>query len=268
MNPQQLASRIQQKRSFLCVGLDTDGQKMPAHLRTEADPVFEFNRQVVAETAPYAVAYKLNLAFYEAMGAAGWESLARTLEVLPEDAMVMADAKRGDIGNTSRLYARTFFETYSFDAVTVAPYMGADSVTPFLEFDGKWVFLLALTSNASAQDFQYHREEGEYLYQRVIRLSQSWKKAPTTELGYVVGATQPQQLGEIRAMAPKAWLLVPGVGAQGGDVHAVCEASRASEGRVLINSSRGIIYAGQGRDFATQAGKAAKQLQQEMEQHF
>ena len=268
MSPEHLSNCISKKQSCLCVGLDSDIQKIPAHLHAYEDPLFEFNRQIIEATSPYTVAYKLNIAFYEAMGPKGWESLAKTLEVIPDDILVMADAKRGDIGNTSKLYARTFFETYNFDALTIAPYMGKDSVTPFLEFENKWIFLLALTSNPGAKDFQYHSNSEEALYQRVIRISQQWAPEYPATLGYVVGATKTEQLADIRKKAPNAWLLVPGVGAQGGDLHTVCELAATSFGGLLINSSRSIIYAGQDQDFAVQAGKAAKHLQEAMKQYF
>ncbi|RMG22134.1 MAG: orotidine-5'-phosphate decarboxylase [Bacteroidetes bacterium] len=268
MSPSQLSASIRKKQSFLCVGLDTDPLKLPAHLLGEADPVFEFNRQIVAATAPYSVAYKLNIAFYEAQGSKGWDSLARTLEIIPEGMMVIADAKRGDIGNTSRLYARTFFETYNFDAITVAPYMGADSVAPFLEFEGKWVFLLVLTSNPGSRDFQYMHDGQEALYERVIRTAESWQQQYPATLAYVAGATRSDELARLRSRYPQAWFLVPGVGAQGGDLHAVCRKLATPRGEILINSSRGIIYASQGEDFAVQAGKMAAQLQLEMAKHF
>jgi orotidine-5'-phosphate decarboxylase len=257
-----LTAQIQQKRSYLCVGLDTDPRRLPTHLQAHPDGVFEFNRQIIEATLPYAVAYKPNLAFYEAQGPKGWDILARTLELIPKDVFTIADAKRGDIGNTSRLYARTFFETYDFDAVTVAPYMGEDSVGPFLEFAGKWVFLLGLTSNPSAEDFQQHGEPP--LYQQVLKKGVAWQNKYPGELGFVVGATRAEALQEIRQLAPEAWLLVPGVGAQGGDLAAVCTHGRTEQGGLLINSSRGILYAGSGEDFARKAGEAAAALQGEM----
>ncbi|MEL6592685.1 MAG: orotidine-5'-phosphate decarboxylase, partial [Bacteroidota bacterium] len=199
-----------------------------------------------------------------AMGPKGWETLAQTLELIPEEIMTIADAKRGDIGNTSRLYARAFFETFNFDAVTVAPYMGEDSVGPFLEFSDKWVFLLALTSNPSAQDFQYQQEDGQYLYQRVIERSLRFAERYPGELGFVVGATKAEAIGEIREQAPESFFLVPGVGAQGGDLAAVCQHGQSTKGGLLINSSRGIIFAGDGEDFAHKAGEAARSLQAQM----
>jgi len=259
-----LFQQVRQKKSLLCIGLDTDPQKIPSHLHKEADPVFAFNKAIVEATHDLAIAYKPNIAFYEAQGPKGWESLARTLEVIPDEVMVIADAKRGDIGNTSRMYAQTFFEQYDFDAITVAPYMGSDSVGPFLEFEEKWVFLLGLTSNPGAQDFQFFPET-QPLYQRVLTTAQTWPKATGTELGFVVGATKAEKLQEIRALAPEAWLLVPGVGAQGGSVEAVCQHGMNDRGGLLINSSRGIIYAGKEADFAEQARKAAYKLQSQMQ---
>lgn len=268
MNRIELFRQIQRKSSFLCVGLDPDLRKIPAHLQQEADPVFAFNRQIIDATANHCVAYKPNLAFYEALGAKGWESLAKTLDYIPKDIFTIADAKRGDIGNTSSLYARAFFETLSFDAVTVAPYMGSDSVKPFLDFPGKWVILLALTSNAGSTDFQHLRvsDEGEELFKTVIRKSQLWGDAD--QLMYVAGATQAEKLAEIRALAPDHFLLVPGVGAQGGSLAEVVKYGMNKQCGLLVNSSRGIIYAGQEKDFAQAAQKAARQMQQEMSQYL
>lgn len=264
MKPEKLFEQIKKKRSYLCIGLDTEIKKIPAFLRQEKDPVFAFNQMIIEATSEFAVAYKPNIAFYEALGPKGWDSLARTLEVIPKDIFVIADAKRGDIGNTSRLYAQTFFETFNFDAVTVAPYMGLDSVTPFLEFEDKWVFLLALTSNSGAQDFQYHSESGLPLYQKVLSKGAEWEKQYPGHLGFVVGATKAEALETVRQIVPESFLLVPGVGAQGGDLKTVCQHGRSSLGGLLINSSRGIIYAGEGEDFAEKAGQAARMLQQEM----
>ncbi|MCL4113947.1 UNVERIFIED_CONTAM: hypothetical protein GTU68_065683 [Idotea baltica] len=264
MSPADLAARIQSTGSFLCIGLDTDPQRLPQHLLDHPDPVFEFNRQIIEATSDLAVAYKPNLAFYEAQGPAGWESLRKTLEVIPEGIMTIADAKRGDIGNTSRLYARAFFETLGFDAVTVAPYMGFDSVAPFLEYAGKWVFLLALTSNPSAEDFQWHREEGTPLYEKVVQKGEIWAKDLPGHLGYVTGATRPEYIGGIRALAPEAFFLVPGVGAQGGDLNAVAEQGMNDQTGLLVNSSRGIIYASEGEDFAQAARAKAQALVNQM----
>lgn len=264
MTPHDLFRNITRKKSFLCVGLDTDIRRIPDHLQQADDPVFAFNKAIIEATAAYAVAYKPNIAFYEAMGARGWESLRKTLEIIPEDFFTIADAKRGDIGNTSHLYARAFFEEMNFDAVTVAPYMGRDSVAPFLEYEDKWVFLLALTSNAGAEDFQWHREDGIPLYEKVIRRSQEWAAELPGNLGYVTGATRPEYLSEIRTMAPNAFFLVPGVGAQGGSLDEVCAHGRSPEIGLLVNSSRGIIYAGDGEDFAEKAGAQARQLAEAM----
>lgn len=263
MKAEFLFQQVRQKNSLLCIGLDTDLQKIPPHLQKEADPIFAFNRAIVEATHDLAVAYKPNIAFYESQGPRGWESLAKTLDIIPDELMVIADAKRGDIGNTSRMYAQTFFEQYDFDAITVAPYMGADSVGPFLAFEEKWVFLLGLTSNPGAQDFQFFPED-QPLYQRVLKTAQIWPKANGTELGFVVGATKAEKLQEIRKLAPEAWLLVPGVGAQGGSLEAVCTYGMNAQGGLLINSSRGIIYAGSGQDFAEQARVAAQKLQVKM----
>ena len=264
MQPSELSAQIRQKRTFLCVGLDTDPRRLPQHLLAEPDPVFAFNRQIIDATHPYAVAYKPNLAFYEAQGPKGWQSLQKTLAYIPAGMLKLADAKRGDIGNTADLYARTFFETFDFDAVTVAPYMGEDSVKPFLQYEGKWVFLLALTSNPGAQDFQHHGPAGAPLYERVLQRAQEWAQDSPGQLGFVVGATRAEALARVRELAPESFLLVPGVGAQGGDLAAVCRLGQTSHGGLLINSSRGIIYASAGKDFAEQAGTAAKKLQQQM----
>ena len=269
MTPEELGKQIQRKGSFLCVGLDTDLNRIPEHLKKEADPVFAFNRAIIEATHEYAVAYKPNIAFYESLGAKGWESLAKTLEIIPKDIFTLADAKRGDIGNTSRMYAKTFFETYNFDGVTVAPYMGKDSVSPFLAFEDKWVFLLALTSNPSSQDFQHHTEGEEVLYEKVLKKGQEWEAEAPGHLGFVVGATQASSLAHIRSIAPESFLLIPGVGAQGGDLDAVCAHGKNSAGNgMLINSSRGIIYAGSGKDFAKEAAQQARHLQQTMKGYF
>lgn len=264
MTKAELFEQIQKKQSFLCVGLDTDLAKVPPHLLEEEDPIFAFNKQIIDATAEYCVAYKPNIAFYEALGAKGWESLQKTLDYIPSDIFTIADAKRGDIGNTSKLYARAFFEQMDFDSITVAPYMGVDSVTPFLEFDGKWVILLALTSNAGSQDFQQLSLNGSggKLFEQVIKTSQQWGN--TEQLMYVVGATQADSMEAIRNVAPEHFLLVPGVGAQGGDLEAVCKYGMTKDCGLLINSSRGIIYASQEQDFAQQAGLKAKELQQQM----
>jgi orotidine-5'-phosphate decarboxylase len=264
MTPESLFAAIRKKRSLLCVGLDTDPRKLPPHLLATEDPVFEFNRQIVEATAAYAVAYKPNLAFYEAQGPKGWESLRKTLAIVPDDCFTIADAKRGDIGNTSDLYARTFFETYDFDAVTVAPYMGHDSVTPFLKYPGKWVFLLALTSNEGALDFQLLETEGAPLHQKVITTALAWAKDLPGHLGFVVGATRPEHFATLRKLAPESFFLVPGIGAQGGDLAGVCANGLNTLGGLLVNSSRGILYAGSGLDFAAKAAEEAQKLQEEM----
>lgn len=263
MTPIALFEQIKAKQSLLCVGLDTDPRKLPVHLLDFEDPVFEFNRQIIEATSAYAVAYKPNIAFYEAQGVKGWESLRKTLEIIPKECFTIADAKRGDIGNTSDLYARAFFETFDFDAVTVAPYMGSDSVIPFLKYPEKWVFLLALTSNQGADDFQFLESEDLPLYQKVIQTSLEWAKDMPGHLGFVTGATRPEYLAKIREMAPNNFFLVPGIGAQGGDLEGVCQNGLNDLAGLLINSSRGIIYASSGEDFAVAAGKAAQKLQQE-----
>ena len=265
MTPAELYAQMVRKKSFLCVGLDTDLRRIPKHLLGHEDPIFEFNRQIIEATSPYAVAYKPNIAFYEALGPAGWKSLEKTLEIIPKDIFTIADAKRGDIGNTSDLYARAFFEQMDFDAVTVAPYMGRDSVLPFLQYADKWVFLLALTSNAGAEDFQWHCQEGVPLYEKVLRTSAEWAVDQPGHLAYVTGATRPAYLREIRALVPEAFFLVPGVGAQGGSLQAVAQNGRNAQIGLLVNSSRGIIYASNGKDFAAKAAEKAQALQQEMQ---
>jgi orotidine-5'-phosphate decarboxylase len=259
----ELFEQIKRKQSFLCVGLDTDIQKIPKHLLETEDPIFAFNKAIIDATLPYAVAYKPNIAFYEAHGIKGWESLKKTIDYLPKDVFTIADAKRGDIGNTSSMYARAFFEEMSFDSITVAPYMGADSVTPFLEFKDKWVILLAATSNPGFADFQsLTLASGEQLFTQVIRKSATWGSADN--MMYVVGATRPDTLKEIRRLIPDHFLLIPGVGAQGGDLQAVCEAGLNEQCGLLINSSRAIIYAASGEDFAEVAAREAQKIQQEM----
>lgn len=261
MNKQQLVNQIKQKQSFLCVGLDTDLQKIPTHLLDTEDPIFEFNKQIIDATKDYCVAYKPNIAFYEALGAKGWISLEKTLNYIPKDIFTIADAKRGDIGNTSSLYARAFFENMDFDSVTVAPYMGADSVTPFMEFDGKWVILLALTSNTGSKDFQT-ASEANPLFEQVLTVSQQW--GSDNNLMYVIGATKAKMMKRVRELAPNHFFLVPGVGAQGGSLQEVAENGMNTDCGLLVNSSRGIIYASSGLDFAEVAGIEAKKLQVEM----
>jgi len=267
MNKQELVEQIFRKKSFLCIGLDTDIQKIPSHLRSLQDPIFEFNKAIIDATKDFCVAYKPNIAFYESLGAKGWESLEKTLNYIPQDIFTIADAKRGDIGNTSGLYARAFFDASSsnldFDSVTVAPYMGIDSVTPFLDYPDKWVILLALTSNAGAADFQMlTQENGRSLYQEVLLKSQEW--ANDQRMMYVVGATRPEYFQEIRKIVPQHFLLVPGVGAQGGSLSEVCQYGLNSEVGLLVNSSRAILYASNGLDFAERAKEEAQKMQLEM----
>ena len=266
MNRQQLINEIFTKKSFLCVGLDTDINKIPEHLKKEEDPIFAFNKAIIDATAPYCVAYKPNLAFYECYGLKGMIAFEKTIKYLKENHpnhFIIADAKRGDIGNTSKMYAHTFFEEYNLDSVTVAPYMGEDSVKPFLEYDGKWVILLALTSNKGSHDFQLTEDQqGERLSEKVLKKSQEW--GTTENLMYVVGATQGKMFEDIRRIAPNHFLLVPGVGAQGGSLQEVCKYGMTKDCGLLVNSSRGIIYAGKDKDFAEMAAQKAKELQQEM----
>jgi len=268
MNQQQLFEQIQKKRSFLCVGLDTDIKKIPQHLLETSDPMFSFNKEIIDATAEFSVAYKPNLAFYESMGSQGIISLEKTVSYVKSkypNIFIIADAKRGDIGNTSNLYARAFFEKQNYDAVTVAPYMGEDSVKPFMTYDGKWVILLALTSNKGAADFQFIEDEesGDKLFETVLKTSQSW--GTEENLMYVVGATKAEKLKEIRAIVPNHFLLVPGVGAQGGSLKEVAQNGMNSKCGLLVNSSRGIIYASQDVDFADKAREAAEAVQKEME---
>lgn len=268
MTRQELIQQIKQKESFLCVGLDTDPKKMPQCVFDLHDPVFEFNKAIIDATAPYCVAYKPNLAFYEAYGLKGMESFVKTVNYLKEQHphhLIIADAKRGDIGNTSQMYARTFFEEYDVDALTVAPYMGEDSVRPFLEYEGKWVIMLALTSNKGSQDFQLTEDkEGERLFEKVLRVSQQWGNEDN--MMYVVGATQGRMFEDIRKVAPRHFLLVPGVGAQGGSLEEVCRYGMNSDCGLLVNSSRGIIYACGDDHYAEVAGNKARELQQQMAQ--
>jgi orotidine-5'-phosphate decarboxylase len=264
MKRAELINQIKWKNSYLCVGLDTDIEKIPPHLRSADDPIAEFNRQIIDATHDYCVAYKPNIAFYEALGPKGWESLQKTLEYIPTNCMTIADAKRGDIGNTSALYARAFFQQLNFDAITVAPYMGEDSVTPFLQFRDKWVILLAHTSNTGSEDFQLLESKGtnRKLYEEVILKAQTW--ASPDQLMFVVGATQADKMKEIRALAPDNFFLVPGVGAQGGDLEMVSKYGMNKDCGLLVNSSRSIIYASSGEDFATAARREAKKVADEM----
>lgn len=267
MTTQQLVSEIRKKKSFLCIGLDVDLNKIPAHLLQEEDPIFAFNKAIIDATHHLCVAYKPNTAFYEAYGINGWKSLEKTINYLNEkhpEIFTIADAKRGDIGNTSTMYAKAFFEDLAFDSVTVAPYMGKDSVEPFLAFEDKHTIMLALTSNQGAFDFQTKTVEGTELYKQVIETSKSWKNSQN--LMYVVGATKAEYLGEIRKIIPNSFLLVPGVGAQGGSLKEVCKYGMTDTVGLLINSSRGIIYASNKEDFAQAACKKAKELQSQMEE--
>jgi orotidine-5'-phosphate decarboxylase len=262
MTKAELTENIKKKESCLCVGLDTDIRKIPSALLSVDDPVFEFNRRIIDATHPFAVAYKPNIAFYESQGSRGWESLQKTIEYIPDDCFTIADAKRGDIGNTSLLYARTFFETYQFDAVTVAPYMGSDSVKPFLEYKNKWTIILGLTSNPGSEDFQLLEKDGQYLFEKVIADSSQWGNSGNTM--YVAGATQPQHMLRIRRIIPDHFLLVPGVGAQGGSLEDVFNAGANHSCGLLINSSRQIIFASAGDDFAEAAGAEAKAIREQM----
>lgn len=266
MTTEQLISEIKRKKSFLCVGLDVDIDKIPEFLLTEEDPIFSFNKAIIKATHQYAVAYKPNIAFYETYGIKGWQSLEKTINYLNENhpsIFTIADAKRGDIGNTSAMYAKAFLEVMDFDAVTVAPYMGRDSVEPFLNFEGKHTILLALTSNEGAFDFQTKKVSDNYLYEQVLETSKTWKNSE--RLMYVVGATKAEYFGKIRKIVPNAFLLVPGVGAQGGSLQDVCRYGLTDDIGLLINSSRGIIYASKEKDFADAAAREAEKLQQQMQ---
>lgn len=267
MNREQLVEQIFTKKSFLCVGLDTDIKKIPEHLLKNEDPIFDFNKSIIDATAPYCVAYKPNLAFYESMGTKGMLSFEHTIKYLKENYaqhFIIADAKRGDIGNTSAMYAQTFFEEYDIDSLTVAPYMGEDSVSPFLSYPNKWVILLALTSNKGSQDFQLTEDKnGERLFEKVIRKSQLWGN--DQNMMYVVGATRGKMFEDIRRVAPTHFLLVPGIGAQGGSLQDVCKYGMIKDCGLLVNSSRGIIYASKEKDFAEASAFKAKELQNEME---
>ncbi|WP_417444389.1 orotidine-5'-phosphate decarboxylase [Joostella sp.] len=265
METKKLIEQIRSKKSFLCIGLDVDINKIPNHLLHETDPIFEFNKAIIDATQHLAVAYKPNIAFYEAFGIKGWEALKKTIDYINEnypELFTIADAKRGDIGNTSTMYAKAFFEDMEFDSVTIAPYMGKDSVEPFLAFKDKHTILLALTSNEGAFDFQTLQVDGKPLYQRVIETSKTYNN--WENLMYVVGATKAEYLKEIRAIVPESFLLVPGVGAQGGSLEDVCKYGMTANVGLLINSSRGIIYASNGEDFAEVAAKKAQEMQQQM----
>jgi len=265
MTKQDLYAQIQQKQSYLCVGLDTDINKIPKHLLDYEDPIFEFNKQIIDATKDICVAYKPNIAFYEAMGVKGWESLQKTIDYIPNEIFTIADAKRGDIGNTSRMYAKAFFETMNFDSVTIAPYMGVDSVSPFLEFEDKWVILLGLTSNKGSNDFQMASQDGGMpLYEKVLRTANTWGSAEN--LMFVIGATHPEKFEEIRNIAPDNFFLVPGIGAQGGDLQGVAKYGQNDQCGLLVNSSRGIIYAGSGEDFGAEARASAMALKVQMQE--
>ena len=266
MKRTELVENICRKGSFLCVGLDPDIKKIPQHLLKEENPLLAFNKAIIDATAQYAVAYKPNLAFYESLGVEGWVAMEETVKYIKEkypNQFIIADAKRGDIGNTSQLYARSFFEHLDVDAITVAPYMGEDSVTPFLGYDGKWVILLALTSNKGSHDFQLIEDkEGKRLFEHVLETSAKW--ASSDEMMYVVGATQGAMFQDIRKVSPKSFLLVPGVGAQGGSLEEVAKYGMIEDCGLLVNSSRGIIYASNGEDFAEAAARESEKLANDM----
>ncbi|MBQ3858159.1 orotidine-5'-phosphate decarboxylase [Segatella bryantii] len=266
MNREQLIKQIFTKKSFLCVGLDTDLNKMPECIKNSEDPIFAFNKAIIDATAPYCVSYKPNLAFYECYGLKGLASFEKTISYLKKfypEHLIIADAKRGDIGNTSAMYAKTFFDEYNVDALTIAPYMGEDSITPFLEYDNKWVIVLALTSNKGSHDFQLTQDQnGERLFEKVLRRTQDW--GTIENMMYVVGATQGEMFKDIRKCAPQHFLLVPGVGAQGGSLQDVCKYGMNKDCGLLVNSSRGIIYASKDENFAEAAAEKAKELQKEM----
>ena len=269
MNYEKLFETIVKKHSFLCVGLDSEIEKIPSFLQKRKDPIFEFNKRIIDATHEYAVAYKPNVAFYESAGAKGWTSLDLTVRYIKDnhpDIFVIADAKRGDIGNTSKMYAKAFLENMPFDAITVAPYMGEDSVTPFLLYDEKWVVLLALTSNKGADDFQYHNEDGLKLFERVLSVSQKW--GTINNMMYVVGATHAEMLNSIRKLVPDHFLLIPGIGAQGGSLEEVSKYGLNSRCGLLVNSSRGIIFADSSANFDKTAGQKAKEIQVEMEKYL
>jgi orotidine-5'-phosphate decarboxylase len=263
MNKAALVEQIQKKKSFLCVGLDVDLDKIPPHLLQYKNPLLEFNKAIIEATHDLCVAYKPNIAFYEAYGTMGWEALSKSMELIPDNIFTIADAKRGDIGNTADRYAHAFFEQMNFDAVTLSPYMGKDSITPFLAYPEKWAIILGLTSNNGSEDFQMMQDsKGEFLYERVIRMASTWGNPDNTM--FVVGATKDEYIANIRSICPEHFFLVPGVGAQGGSLQAVCEAGKSESIGLLVNSTRGIIYQSTGKDFAEKAREAALELQQEM----
>ncbi len=266
MTRKELIQAIINKETYLCVGLDSDIEKIPGHLRMQHDAQFEFNKQIIDSTLDHCVAYKINTAFYESQGSKGWEALEKTVSYIPSTHFTIADAKRGDIGNTSTQYARAFFETMSFDSITVAPYMGADSVLPFLAYPGKWAIVLALTSNSGAQDFELLNTSAGSLYEAVLEKTAAW--GTIDNLMFVVGATQPAILGKIRKNYPSHFFLVPGVGAQGGDLEKLSEAGLTEDGGLLVNASRAIIFAADGRDFARAARDRARQYHREMQRYW
>lgn len=271
MNRQQLVQQIKDKKNYLCIGLDTDITKIPAHLLSHPDVVFEFNKVIINATKDFCVSYKINTAFYEAMGIKGWEALEKTVNYIPSTHFKIADAKRGDIGNTSAQYAKTFFEVYPFDAVTVAPYMGEDSLRPFLDYENKWTIVLALTSNKGSSDFQQLMVESksskkQFLYEKVMQRITEW--ATPDNLMFVAGATKPEQLQDIRKMFPQHFFLIPGVGAQGGSLKEVSKAALNDDGGILVNVSRAIIYAGSNDNFAEEGRRAAKEYADEMKTIF
>jgi orotidine-5'-phosphate decarboxylase len=262
MNRNNLIEQIRKKQSYLCVGLDTDMAKIPPHLQGEKDPVFAFNKAIIDATKDYCVSYKINTAFYESQGIKGWESLAKTVDYIPADCFSIADAKRGDIGNTSAHYAKTFFETYPFDAITVAPYMGEDSLRPFLEYPDKWTIVLGLTSNPGARDFELQRTGDEFLYEKVLKTVQKW--GTEENLMFVIGATRPEEFNNIRKIIPRHFLLIPGVGFQGGSLDEISAHALNDDIGVLVNVSRAIIFAGDQENFAEEARLIAQQYQREM----
>ncbi|WP_093368623.1 orotidine-5'-phosphate decarboxylase [Psychroflexus sediminis] len=269
MDIQKLIQQIKTKKSMLCIGLDVDLDKIPKHLLVLDDPIFEFNKAIIDATQAYCIAYKPNIAFYEAYGVKGWKALKRTIDYINDeypDQFTIADAKRGDIGNTSAMYAKAFFEDLNFDSITVAPYMGKDSVEPFLEFEDKHTILLGLTSNSGAEDFQFLKSDSDFLFEKVLRTSQTWKNS--RQLMYVVGATKADYLKTVRKLLPDSFLLIPGVGAQGGSLEEVCKFGLTGDYGLLINSSRGIIYASHQEDFAEKAGQKALDLQSAMSKYI
>ena len=266
MTKRELIQQIRSKKSYLCVGLDTDESKIPAHLLSAADPVFEFNKQIIDATAPFCVCYKINTAFYEANGLRGWQSMEKTVNYIPSTHLKIADAKRGDIGNTSSQYAKAFFETMSFDAITVAPYMGEDSIKPFLAYKNKWTILLGLTSNSGARDFELLKYDEEFLFEKVMTKAATW--ADSENLMFVVGATQTSLFTRIRNLIPSHFFLVPGIGAQGGSLADISIKAKNADVGLLVNSSRAIIYASSGTDFAEKAKMAASDYQVEMSKYI